>query len=144
MSSCIVFACDRVAWRRNLCRFHHHQRSLYTIHCTKHRCYKPIFKNTLLCKYHFRREYATCLVPNCSNITYTTHLCRKHYDENTEVSIPSCPRCDRPVFALGLCAVHVVPTSCKLCDQTVLARGMCSFHYFKDYRKKKNREEEKK
>lgn len=136
-SQCVVYACRHNAWRRNLCKFHHRCRQMMTIHCTQNHCLKPLFAGSLFCKKHFREEYAQCIVANCPNKTYTTHLCRKHYREKIEVEIPSCSMCERPVFVFGKCAKHVAEEKCQRCDNMVRALGLCSKHYFSEYYTKK-------
>lgn len=139
-TQCIVFACKQRAWRRQLCTFHHHQRQLLTIHCTRPHCWKPLFGDSLFCKNHFRQEYAVCCVRNCPRKTYTTHLCRKHYRSGARARIPKCAVCDRPTFALGKCAVHVFEKRCLECGDEVRARGLCSKHYYKAYYRERQTE----
>ena len=135
MKQCFVFACPHNAWRRNLCKFHHRSRQLLTEHCTQQHCYKPLFGDSLFCKFHFREQYAMCLFPQCSEKTYTTHLCRKHYREGVEVEIPTCSDCDRPVFVFNKCSVHVFPKHCIKCDKPARALGLCTVHYYREYRR---------
>ena len=135
-SPCIVFACRHNAWRRNLCKFHHRCRQMLSTHCTQQHCFKPLFANSLFCKHHFREQYAQCLVANCSNRTYTTHLCRNHYRDGITIEVPKCSMCPRPVFVFGKCAKHVSEKQCTLCDSPARALGLCQKHYHSEYYKR--------
>ncbi len=136
---CMVFACKGTLYRRGLCKFHHRGRQLLSKHCTKLHCYKPLFGDSLFCRRHFREEYGQCLVIEngvpCSERTYTTHRCRRHYRAGVSVDVPSCVECDRPMFVFNKCVVHLFQRVCEKCDKPVRACGLCTVHYFRQYRR---------
>lgn len=133
MSECWVYACRRHAWRRGLCKFHHHQRALLQDHCTKWQCVKPCFRDTL-CRHHFRVEYGRCCIPTCTGRFYMAQLCRKHYKTHRSHAPKHCAKCESRVFLFGLCFKHYTSKSCSICGDTARAKGLCTKHYFRSIR----------
>lgn len=138
---CIIYSCKQTQYRRNLCTYHHRCRQILSVHCTKLGCIKPLFAGSLFCRRHFREEYAQCLIRNCPEKTFTTHLCRRHYKQyGNRVEIPQCVKCDRPVFVFGLCVRHNSEQKCSECSSKARAKGLCTRHYFKKRRHDKKQE----
>ena len=135
---CILYPCKQTQYRRNLCKYHYRCRQMLTVHCTKSGCIKPLFAGSLFCRRHYREEYAQCLIRNCSEKTFTTHLCRSHYKQyGSTIEIPQCSKCDSPVFVFGLCVRHNSEQRCSECSSKARAKGLCTRHYFKMRRQQK-------
>lgn len=78
----------------------------------------------------------------CDGLVYSTHLCRRHYDEKRAIEANDCsePGCGGHARAKGYCAKHYASRwrngffggpECSEpdCSLTAISRGLCSRHY---------------
>lgn len=136
--------CNEQHYRMGMCKVCYKKHLESSFHCTHQRCVLPVFALTL-CQRHYRSYRQRCLICS-SRYVYYRHLCRKHYREAQKTNQwpiqPTCKviNCSKKVYVDGLCLKHfkLQYSQCSVtgCTKTSHRKGLCCSHYFKERRKK--------
>ena len=132
--------CNNKAYRKKLCLVHYKEEASQKLHCTLHKCVRPIFADTL-CRTHFKKFNTVCRISDCKQHPVANNMCNFHYRKFNLPAL-SCISCTRKQFLDDYCFVHFLEglpslRKCLKCDRMQVAKGLCKKHYVSSRRASK-------